>query len=174
MSEGFEAMLTGGHPNSLGRTEEVVEIVLANDTRFAELLDCYQSEDDVVRLRVSSALKRIEPTRRDLILDNLDRYVSLAVPLDQPSADWTLAQLFGRMEPDLSAAWKTKALAILKRNLAEKDDWIVLNTTMETLTDWAKGDAALADWLRPHLKRLAGDNRKSVAARARKSQKLLD
>ena len=27
MSEAFEEMLTGGHPNSLGRTEEVFEIV---------------------------------------------------------------------------------------------------------------------------------------------------
>ena len=173
MSENFEAMLTGGHPNSLGRTEEVVAIVLADPTRFTDLLDCYRSDDDVVRLRVSSALKRIEPTRRDLILDHLDRYVTLAAALDQPSADWTLAQLFGRMADDLTPAWKDKAQALLKRNLAEKTDWIVLNTTMETLTGWAKGDEALADWLRPHLERLAGDNRKSVAARARKYQKAL-
>jgi hypothetical protein len=40
-SESFEEMLTGGHPNSLGRTIEVVDIVLANSTRLSDLYNCY-------------------------------------------------------------------------------------------------------------------------------------
>ena len=66
--EDFEVMLTGGHPNSLGKTEEVVEIVLANPDRFEELYNCYQSEDEVVRLRTFSAVKRVELKNRDLVL----------------------------------------------------------------------------------------------------------
>lgn len=39
--ESFEVMLTGGHPNSLGRTVAVVELVLADRGRLGELYDCY-------------------------------------------------------------------------------------------------------------------------------------
>lgn len=60
MEERFEAMLSGGHPNSLGRTVEVVAKVLERPERFEELFRCYQSDDAVVRLRTSSAMKRVE------------------------------------------------------------------------------------------------------------------
>ena len=36
--ETFAAMLTGGHPNSLGRTVEVVDRVLADQRRLRELI----------------------------------------------------------------------------------------------------------------------------------------
>ncbi len=173
MSESFEAMLTGGHPNSLGRTEEVVALVLANPGRFDELFGCYKSEVEVVRLRVSSAMKRIELQRRDLIMAYLDRFISEIGALDQPSAQWTLAQLFERIEPDMSAQQKQGALAIMKRNLAENGDWIVLNMTMATLTDWSADDADLRQWLKPQLERHANDTRKSVAKRAGKLLKRL-
>ena len=32
----FEQMLTGGHPNSLGRTGEVVDSILAEPARLAQ------------------------------------------------------------------------------------------------------------------------------------------
>ena len=57
--ESFEQMLTGGHPNSLGRTIEVVEIVLADRERLEELYRCYFSNDEVVRLRTSNGMKRV-------------------------------------------------------------------------------------------------------------------
>lgn len=168
MSERFEDMLTGGHPNSLGRTVEVVDAVLADEARFAELFDCYRSNDEVVRLRVSSAMKRVEAERHDLLVPHIDRFIGEIGALDQASAQWTLAHLFDRLKQDLSKAQRDGALAIMRRNLAEHQDWIVLNQTMQVLFDWSKMDEALRGWLRPHLTRLAKDDRKSVAKRASK------
>ena len=37
VKESFEVMLKGGHPNSLGRTVEVVDIVLANPDKLEDL-----------------------------------------------------------------------------------------------------------------------------------------
>ena len=68
----------------------------------------------------------------------------------------------------MTEAQRDAALAIMKRNLAENSDWIVLNNTMEALFNWSANDAALRAWLRPHLKRLSDDPRKSVAKRAAK------
>lgn len=76
VAEDFEAMLTGGHRNSLGKTVEVVDIVLADRTRLADLYDCYFSDDAVVRLRVSSAMKRVAAERPRWIIDLMDRLQS--------------------------------------------------------------------------------------------------
>lgn len=168
MAEPFEEMLTGGHPNSLGRTIEVVEAVLAEPGRFDELFECYSSTNEVVRLRVSSAMKRVEAARHDLLLPYIDRFIKEIGALDQASAQWTLAQLFERLAGDLSDTQRAAALEIMKRNLAHHQDWIVLNHTTETLAKWAEEDPALKAWLLPQLKRLCSDPRKSVAKRAEK------
>ena len=161
-------MLTGGHPNSLGRTKEVVEIVLADPDRFDELFGCYASEDEVVRLRTSNAVKRVEAARHDLLVPYIDRFIEEIGALNQASAQWTLAQLFDRLSGDMSARQSKDALAIMKRNLAEHDDWIVLNHTIETLGLWSREDSDLKAWLIPELRRHSRDERKSVAKRAAK------
>ena len=96
MTQGFEAMLTSGHPNPLARTAEVVDIVLANPGRFAELSACYRSDDAVVRLRVSNAMRREEAQRHDLLVPYIDPLIEEIGALDQASAQWTLAELFRR------------------------------------------------------------------------------
>lgn len=178
-SESFEAMLTGGHPNSLGRTIEVVDMTLANPARFAELFACYRSGDPIVRLRVSNAMKRIARENLAYLIPYIDRFIDEIGELQQDSAQWTLAQLFLMLENEMTASQKTKAVAIMQRNLADNDDWIVLKTNMETLAKWAvagegeNDSEALKTWLLPHVQRLQKDPRKSVARQADKAYALL-
>ena len=166
-------MLAGGHPNSLGRTVEVVDSVLDDQGRLRELLDCYRSADAVVRLRVSNALKRIQSAQHVWLVPYLDELIDDVGQLDQPSAQWTLAQLFDRYRNELTAHQRGRALALMQRNLTTYDDWIVLNHTIETLSNWALDEPRLRQWLRPHLERLATEPRKSVAGRATKKLRLL-
>lgn len=170
----FEHMLTGGHPNSLGRTEEVVDLVLGDEARMAELFACYQSADEVVRLRTSSAMKRVQAARPDLIVPYYDRLIEEIGALDQASAQWTLAILFDVGRGDMTDQQLERAKGIVKQNLAEHHDWIVLNTSMDVLTRWARDDNSLRGWLTPHLERLSRDSRKSVSKRAEKSLKALE
>ena len=174
VSEPLEHMLTGGHHNSLGRTIEVVELVLAEPTRFEELFETYRSQDEVVRLRTSNAMRRIQAERHDLLVPYIDRFIEEIGALDQASAQWTIALLFHKLRNDMTAGQKDAALAIMKRNLAEHNDWIVLNNTMETLTLWAKESPGLRAFVIPHLKRLTEDGRKSVMSRAKKYLAQLD
>lgn len=171
--ERLETMLTGGHPNSLGRTIEVVALVLKDQKRLRELLECYKSADEVVRLRVSNAMKRIEAEKHGWLMPHLDELIDDVGKLDQASAQWTLAQLLDRYAGDLTADQRKRALALMKRNLERHNDWIVLNHTLETLSQWAMKDGALRAWLKPHVERLAREPRKSIAGRARKKLKLL-
>lgn len=168
MSNNFEAMLSGGHPNSLGRTEDVVDQVLSDRARMVELYQCYFSKDEVVRLRVSSAFKRLTIKHSDWTMEFMDDLQGEIAAIDQASTQWTLAILFDLTSDLMSAPQKERALEIMKNNLAHHDDWIVLNTTMNVLADWAKGNAELARWLQPHLDRLVADKRKSVSGKARK------
>lgn len=167
-TESFAEMLTGGHPNSLGRTVEVVELVLAEPERLDDLYACYASADEVVRLRTSNAFKRVSRERPEWLVPYLDRFLTEITGLDQASAQWTLAELFGTLASAMTPEQRERATAHLQHNLTQHNDWIVLNTTMQTLAEWAEEDAALRVWLLPHLERLQADSRKSVAGRARK------
>ena len=169
----FEQRLTGGHPNSLGATVEIVEEVLADRSRLEELFNCYWSEDETVRLRVSNAMKRIAAAEHDWLLPYLDRLLKDVSLIDQPSAQWTLSQLFLTYTRDLDDRQRAKATEIMRRNLTESTDWIVLTQTMNTLTRWATKDNSIGKWLRPRLEELSQDERKSVRGRAVKMIALL-
>lgn len=164
---GFEAMLTGGHPNSLGRTEEVVEVVLAERDRLDELYRCWSSEDEVVRLRTASAIKRVAMAEPDWIVPYVDQLQSEIVAIDQASTQWTLALLFDLLVDRVTPTQRARAIEIMRTNL-EHADWIVLNNSMQVLGRWERDDPSIGDWLSPHAVRLSGDRRNSVAKNARR------
>jgi hypothetical protein len=178
MNNDYEQRLQGGHPNSLGETVSIVEEILSSasdrETRMAEFFSCYSSEDQVVRLRVSNGMKRLSKAMPELILPYLDRLLVEIAPIQQASVQWTLAWLFGHYTSALSPKQRLRALELMKSNLEHHEDWIVLNTTLDTLGQWAQEDGALRTWLVSHLERLASDSRKSVAGRAKKVQQKLD
>ena len=169
----FEARLSRGHPNSLGNTVEVVNEVLANAELLEDLYQCYFSSDKVVRLHTSNAIKRISQQHPEWLIPYIDRLLTEVATIDQPSAQWTLAQLMQTLHSYLTPEQQQRATDVLKRNLMHANDWIVLNHTTQTLANWAEEDTGLRDWLRPHLKRLWEGPRKSVANRAKKLSNLL-
>lgn len=168
MKESFEEMLTGGHPNSLGNTVQVVDIVLANKERLEELYQCYFSKDEVVRLRVSSAMKRVCKEHPEWLVPYLDKLLDEISTINQASTQWTLAILFLWLERDMTPSQHERATKIMQTNLENSNDWIVQNTTMESLAAWAKEDDRLQKWLIPKLHNFTKSTRKSVAGRARK------
>ncbi len=164
----FETRLTGGHPNSLGNTIEVVEEVLSNPSLFEELFNCYFSNDEVVRLRTSNAMKRICKVQKDMLLPYMNRFLEDISKINQASTQWTLASLFNLLDKDMSEDQIASAKEIMKHNLEFHNDWIVLNTTIDALGKWSRKDEALKAWIIPHLQRLSKDERKSVSKRATK------
>lgn len=168
MSEPFTDVLRGGHRNSLGRTEEVVGIVLADHGRLEELFAGLADPDEVVRMRVGDALEKVCRVRPAWFLDHVDRLVGELGQIQQPSVQWHVAQMLQHLRSDLSDDQAQQATALLQRNLSTSTDWILLNVTMDVLAEWANRDVALACWLAPELERLRHDERRSVAKRAAK------
>ena len=171
MSNNFESLLSGGHPNSLGNTVSVVTEVLEDKSKFAELFDCYHSQDETVRLRVSNAMKRVAKEKPQWVAEYLDRFLKKVTKLDQASAQWTLSQLFLSLESYLTPKQKGAARRHMQYNLATHTDWIVISQTMNTLVSWSKTDPELQKWLRPHLERLTRDTHKPIS---KKAQKFID
>lgn len=164
----FEDRFKGGHPNSLGNTIEIVGEVLADHSKLQALVDTWSSKDELVRLRVANGVRRVCVEKPEWISPYLDHLIFDIAKIDQPSTQWTLAKLFEFLHSQMSGAQILAATDLLKDNLANHSDWIVLNNTMETLALWSKHDDSLIEWLRPHLQRLTRDTRKSVASRSTK------
>jgi hypothetical protein len=163
----FEEMLKGGHPNSPGRTIEVVQLVLKNKSELKQLIDCWKSDDELVRLRVQNAVKRVAKEQPAWVAEYIPDFVSWISNIDQASTKWCLSTLFMWLEDYLSKNQQAKAIDIMKNNL-HYDDWIVQNTTSESLTHFAKNDIELKTWLIPELRKLTTSRHKSVARRAQK------
>lgn len=167
--ETFEQTLTGGHPNSLGQTLDVVVAVEKAPERLRELIDTYSSSDEVVRLRVSSALKRLSRQDSTAFAASMDYYLDTIVDLNQPSAQWTRAQIALEMETLLSPAQRQRLTTELLHQLEHSTDWIVISHTLKTLGQWSRHDAGLATALTPLATKHAQDPRKTVSAAANRA-----
>lgn len=165
-SERFENMLRGGRRNSLGRTLEVVDIVIHDKQALADLFACYHSGDSTVRLRVSNALKRIFRQHPGWFTEYVDAFQALIPTLHQPSAEWTLAQLHTQFFDALTVEQKKVAVEISKKQLEHSNDWIVMIQTISFLEKVAKADKRLIDWLVKRLERISNDERKAVRVKA--------
>ena len=166
--ESFAEILKGGYPNSLGRTREVVGMVLAERARLEEMFATMADPDEVVRLRVGDALEKICREQPGWFVAHIERLLGDLGQITQPSVRWHVAQMLHRLRTNLSEDQARRATGLLQRNLTTSTDWIVLNVTMDVLTEWAHQDPPLTGWLRLELERLRKDDRKSVAKRAAK------
>ena len=168
MSSEFESDLAGGHPNSLGNTVLVAERVNADQSLLDDLIQTYSSADDVVRLRVSSALKRVALEHPEWVRERLATIEEWVAHWKQPSAQWSIAEIYRTLSGLLTRDQYENAVAVMKDHLASSTDWIVINQTLETLAQWAQRDDELREWLIPQLWRYSDETRKSIAGRAKR------
>lgn len=143
-------------------------MVLAERARLEELFATMADPDEVVRLRVGDALEKICREQPGWFVSHVERLLGDLGQIEQPSVRWHVAQMLQHLRSDLSVDQARRATRLLQQNLTSSTDWIVLNVTMDVLTEWAHHDPPLIGWLTPELERLRQDHRKSVAKRAAK------
>ena len=168
MTESLGAMLAvGGKTNSLGRTTEVIELVLKDQTRLEELYECLYKEDAWLRMRAADALEKICREHPDWLMPYVNRFQDELSMSSQPSIQWHLAQIYGQVE--LTSDQKRQATDWLKRLLTTKDvDWIVAANAMDTLVQFTnEGSVPAADTV-DLLNVQLGHKSKAVVRRAKK------
>ncbi|MER3393505.1 MAG: hypothetical protein RIA38_00865, partial [Microcella pacifica] len=79
----------------------------------------------------------------------------------------TLSILFVLLDAHMTPPQRDAAIALMKANL-HYDDWIVQNTTAESLAHFARQRPELAAWLLPELRTMTTSRHKSVRGRAQK------
>jgi hypothetical protein len=168
----FETELKGGHHNSLGNTIKVVSEIFADPSKLKDLIECWKSEDELVRLRVQNGVKRVAKEKPEWVAEFLPDLLGWITKIDQASTKWCLSTLYMWLEKYMTKDQQLKAIEIMKDNL-HYDDWIVQNTTSESLAYYAKEDEKLRIWLLPELEKLTKSRHKSVARRAQKLINLL-
>jgi len=168
MSEHFAAMLReGGHANSLGRVNEVIEITLGDASRLDELYACLFDEDAWVRMRAADALEKICRQQPDWLLPYIDKFQEELSASTQPSIQWHLAQIYEQVS--LTHKQKQFAQKWLAGLLSTKDvDWIVAANVMDTLVKFVKDGSFAADDLITLLKIQQQHKSNAVIKRATK------
>lgn len=129
--------LRGGDPRSLGRVDEVIELVLGDPARFDELFGCLLHDDPVVRMRAGDGLEKITRQRPELLEPYAERLLTDVAAIEQPSVQWHLAQML--REVTLNPSQRRRAVEVLKHNVELSGDWIVINLTLEALDGEARG-----------------------------------
>ena len=169
----FEQSLKGGHPNSLGNTLEVVDVVLGNTDKIEDLFLCYQSDDETVRLRTSNAFKRIFRAKPELFNNWKQRFIKEVAEIDQPYAKWTSIQILNELFDQLDEKEKAQSIEICLRYLQNEKDWIVINQSL----NFIRNHLERFDFKDPEMMKLliffVDDERKSISKNAEKLIKIL-
>ena len=138
MDEQFSEMLVvGGKSNSLGRAQEVIDLVLADQSRLDELYNCLFADDAWARMRAADAFEKVCRQHPEWLLPYVDRFPSELAISTQPSIQWHLAQIYGQLS--LTDEQEKDAVDWLTRLVSTKDvDWIVAANAMDTLAKFAR------------------------------------
>ena len=117
--ETFEEILTGGgHTNSLGRANEVFDIVQKDHSKLDELYTCISSQDAWVRMRAIDTFEKLVKNEPELAQPYLKAIFADLTKSSQPSVQWHLAQLF--IEVELNEQQRESAIAWLKNRLTKR------------------------------------------------------
>jgi hypothetical protein len=112
------AMLEGSDRHSIGRANEVAQIVLKEPRRFRELIKCLWHENPVVRMRAADAAEKVSAKKPRL----LDRYkaelLGLLAEAEQIELRWHLALMVPRLR--LTAPERQRAASALQRYLQDR------------------------------------------------------
>lgn len=168
MKESFKEILTeGGESNSLGRANEVIEIVLNDSSRLDELYDCLFNEDAWVRMRAVDSVEKVCRVHPEWIAPYVDRFQDKLSSSNQPSIQWHLAEMYGEIE--LTSEQKTFAISWLKKLLSSTEvDWIVAANSIKTLAQFAQDGSFPNSELVPLLKIQQKHKSSAVIKRANK------
>ena len=159
------AMLQGGDRRSIGRSNEVVAIVLAQPELFDVLMQGMLLDDPLLRMRCADAAEKVSVVHpeylqpyRQVILDELSK-------VEQQEVRWHVAAMLPRLELDRDET--RKAVALLLGWTNERSS-IVRTLAMQALADIALRDRKWLPEVRRHLGELTITGTLAMQARGRK------
>jgi hypothetical protein len=170
-SKFLRTMLSGGDRRSIGCANEVVDLVLVQPKRIAELVELIWDSSEVVRMRAADALEKISRERIDLLQTYRSELLGLMAETAQQELRWHLAAMIPRME--LAPEECRRAAAVLELYLGDRSS-IVKTFAMQGLWGLARKDATLRTRAVELVRELARTGTAAMRARGRKLLREID
>ncbi len=164
--------LTGGDFRSIGKSNEVVKIVLANPKLFPDLFSGLFESDPIVRMRAADAVEKITVLKPELLQKFKNQLLERAAIIEQQEVQWHVAQLIPRLK--LTKSDVTKVRKILDTYLKTTSSNIVRVMALQALADLASQGKIDKEEIIKRIEQYAElVNTPSVRARSRKLLKQL-
>jgi HEAT repeat protein len=158
-------LLRGRDRRSIGNSNRVVKLVLADAKKFPALFAGLRDEDEMVRMRAADALEKITIARPGLLQKHKRELLGLLAEAEQIELRWHLALMAPRLE--LSPAERRRAVESLLRYLEDRSS-IVKTCALQALADFAQQDAGLQETARRVLEESRQNGTAAMKARARR------
>jgi hypothetical protein len=163
-------MFKGGDRRSIGRADEVAELVLGRPGRFKELIECMWNEDAVVRMRATDAVEKVSGAKPKLLNPYKRELLGLLAETEQIELRWHLAAIVPRLT--LAGAERQRAVASLENYLEDRSS-IVRTFALQGLADIARKEPGLRGRVKQILEESLASGTAAMKSRARKLVKEL-
>jgi hypothetical protein len=161
----LSALLGGGDRRSIGRANQVADLVLRQPHRALQLVKCMWSDDAVVRMRAADAAEKVSRKKPRAFRRFIPALLGLADETAQIELRWHLALMIPRL--DLSSAERSRAFALFKEYLLDRSS-IVKTFALQALTELAVEDQEMRLEVAQLLERASRKGTPAMRARARK------
>ena len=158
-------LLTGNDLRSIGKSNEVVQLVTSDPVLFDEVFDGIFHEDKVVRARCVDAVEKVAfkfPTmiqkKKSVILKNINKF-------EQKEVIWHIALMIGYLE--LSSKELALAFDALYKWLNTSDSIVVKVTCMQSLATHAMKNKKLIKSVRYEIEKKMINGAPAIKARGR-------
>jgi hypothetical protein len=160
----MRTMLAGGDRRSIGRADDVAELVRRNPRKIAKLIECLWDPDPCVRMRAADAMEKVSRELAALLQPYKAQLLGLLAETTQQEMRWHLAVTVPRLR--LAITECRRAAESLKAYLEDRSS-IVKTCAMQGLRDLIRQDAALEPMVLDLLRSLARTGTPAMRARGR-------
>lgn len=158
-------LLRGGDFRSIGRADEVVDIVLSSPSQFDEVFAGTLSDDSLIRMRCADAVEKIAKKRPDLLAPFKERLIEDVALIDQQEVQWHLAQMMAYL--DYNGEEEARVVKVLRGLLSSKSR-IVVVSSLDTLTELATRNGFLMESVIMDIEKAMKNGAPSVKSRGKR------
>ena len=158
-------LLTGNDLRSIGKSNEVVQLVTSDPVLFDEVFDGIFHEDKVVRARCADAIEKVVlkfpamiQKKKSVILKNLNKF-------EQKEVVWHIALMIGYLK--LTPKELVKAFNVLHKWLNASNSIIVKVACMQSLATHAMKNKKLLKSVRDEIEKQMLTGAPAIKARGR-------
>jgi hypothetical protein len=158
-------LLEGGDRRTIGRSDEVAEIVSKDPELFPRLIAGLWSADPLVRMRAADASEKVTRKNRELLRPYKKELLGLMAEAKEQELRWHLAVMVPRLL--LNAKERQVAISLLNHYLGDRSS-IVKTFALQGLADLAQDVPSIRPRVIAMLRESARNGTPAMRARSRK------